>query len=163
MTFKQWEGLPYGAGLASRVTVKCFLDWARDPRKTRAPPPRDQPMSSAQVKTWARAMVGTSQAHTLREVWRTSHGKMWYWLPETRSWFSRPWTYASCGDWVDPHSGRSVCCDFYINKCAIGDLYTRTHGPSPYGDPSFLPVPVCRYEGLHEQAGGPHGLLLALH
>ena len=55
-----------------------------------------------------------------------------------------------------------VCCDFLLNRCAVGELCPRTHGLSPYGLPSFMPIPVLRYEALSRLPGGPHGALLAL-
>ena len=160
--FEAHENGPWGARLADRHAIHSFLDWARRrPEYCRRGPPDyrpgdPRPMSDAQLAVWLRQMSGTRQAPALRAKWSLTGGRAWFSRADGFR-FSRPWSGAPCG-YED-----NICCDFLLNRCAIGDLCTRTHGPSPFGLVSFMALPRFRYGELFAYPGAPHGVLLALH
>ena len=153
--------IPYGVADADRASILSFLDWLQDNALTREAPRYDLPMTRGQTLAWLTAMTGITQAPALREEWAAHGGKAWIWSAES-GWYSRPWHLAPPGAWADPQTRGSLCCDFFINRCPLGVLCPREHGPSHYGEPSFLELLLYRYDSLYNHPGGPHGVLLAL-
>ena len=161
LCFEAYEDLEHGVGKATRTDARAFLAWAeRSHELRRHGPSHDQALSPAQRRTWALAMKGTDLAPLFRVVWNSSGGEVWK-RRQDGKFFSRSWPLAECGDWWDPHSGRRVCCDFLVTRCADNELCPRAHTPTPYGPPSFMPSAALRYQELFNLPG-PHGMLLSL-